>query len=255
MTTPRTELTDEERAIYSWQLDVPGMGEEGQLKLRNSTALVSRVGGLGGPLAFQLVAAGFGKVILAHGGTIKPSDLNRQIAMNYEGIGSSRVISARDTLQRFNPNVEIEIEPANINEDNAADLVSRADIVFDAAPLFEERFLLNRECVAQKKPMIDCAMYNMEGQVIPIIPGETACLNCIIPDLPTHWKRRFPVIGAVSSMVANIGALEGIKLIAGFGTVQAGHIIFVDTVNMTLQKIATRKNPDCSICGKDASHA
>ncbi len=241
-------LSEQDRALYAWQLDVPGFGEAAQEKLRNTTALVSRVGGLGGPLAFQLAAAGIGKLVLAHGGELKPADLNRQILMRHACLGQERAACARETLQAFNPHVEVEAIPENINPANAAAIIEKVDIVFDAAPLFEERFLMNRECVRQGKPMIDCAMYNMEGQVIPIIPGQTACLQCFYPEVPPHWKRRFPVIGAVSALVANIGALEGIKLISGLSPVHAGQIIYLDTMNLDVRKIHTQRNPDCPVC-------
>ena len=74
-------LSDDDRQTYAWQLDIPNFGEAAQEKLKDSTALISRVGGLGGPLALQLAAAGVGKLILAHGGDLQPSDLNRQILM------------------------------------------------------------------------------------------------------------------------------------------------------------------------------
>ena len=54
-------LTAEERVIYEWQMWVPGMGEEGQLKLKNARVLVSRVGGLGGLVALELAAEGPGR--------------------------------------------------------------------------------------------------------------------------------------------------------------------------------------------------
>ena len=168
-----SRLSELDQAIYEWQLDVPGFGESGQSKLRQSTALVSRIGGLGGPLAFQLAAAGIGKLILVHGGNLRKDDLNRQILMRWDGLGKPRVEGAAKTLAAFNPNVEVETVNANFSEDNAADLVSQADVVFDCAPLFEERFLMNRECIRQDKPLIDCAMYNLEGQVFPIVPGTT----------------------------------------------------------------------------------
>ena len=83
------ELSDQDRKIYEWQLDVPGLGESGQVRLRGSTALVSRVGGLGGPLCFSLAAAGIGKLIVAHRGDLRLDDLNRQILMSYEGVGKA----------------------------------------------------------------------------------------------------------------------------------------------------------------------
>ena len=44
-----SKLTDRDKSIYEWQLDIPGFGEDCQLKLRQSTAFISRAGGLGGP--------------------------------------------------------------------------------------------------------------------------------------------------------------------------------------------------------------
>ena len=242
-------LSELESAIYEWQLDVPGFGESGQCKLRQSTALVSRIGGLGGPLAFQLAAAGIGKLILVHQGNLRKDDLNRQILMRWDGLGKPRVESAARTLAAFNPNIEVEIVNANFSEDNAADLVSRADMVFDCAPLFEERFLMNRECIRQGKPLIDCAMYNLEGHVFPIVAGQTPCLACLFPEKPPHWKRRFPVIGAVSALIANLGTMEGLKLLAGFGDSNLGKMIHLDTSSMELRKVEVNRRSDCGVCG------
>lgn len=241
-------LSQEDRAIYEWQLDVPGFGEEGQSILRNSTALVSRAGGLGGPLCFSLAAAGFGKLIIAHAGDLRLDDLNRQILMRSDGVGHPRVESLRETLRAFNPRVEVEAVAENISGENAERLVAGADIVFGAAPLFEERFLLNRQCVARGIPLVDCAMFSLEGHVIPVVPGQSPCLACVYPEMPPHWKRRFPVIGAVSALAANIGAMEGIKILTGLGESQAGKMIHFDTATMNFQKIVLQRNPECAVC-------
>lgn len=244
-----SQLTEQDRAIYEWQLDVPGMGEAGQAKLRQSTALVTRAGGLGGPLCFTLAAAGIGKLIVAHAGDLRPDDLNRQILMAYDGLGKPRSQSIEETLRRFNPHIELEIVPENLSEENAERLCAGADILFGAAPLFEERFLLNRESVRRKIPLVDCAMYNLEGHVTPFLPGETPCLACLHPEIPPHWKRRFPVIGAVSALAANIGALEGIKILTGIGEVQKGKMIYFDAASMDFQKITIKRSPTCTVCG------
>lgn len=243
------KLSEHERTLYAWQLDIPGFGEAAQEKLRSSTALISRAGGLGGPLAFQLAAAGIGKLVIAHGGILKYDDLNRQILMAYNRVGEERSLSIQETLQRFNPCIEVETIAENIHEGNASSLVAKADIVFDCAPLFEERFAMNRACVAQNKPLIDCAMFGMEGQVFPIIPHHTPCLACLYPEKPEHWQRRFPVLGAVSALIANIGALEGIKLLCGLTPSHAGKLLYVDTLQMNIQHITLKKFPNCSVCG------
>ena len=84
-------------------------------------------------------------------GNVKPGDLNRQILMTGGGLGEPRHQQAAETLRRFNPAIEIESVDQNITPENAASLVARADIVFSCAPLFEERLLMNREAVAQRK--------------------------------------------------------------------------------------------------------
>jgi len=138
-------LGAEEEGRYEWQMLVRGIGEEGQKKLKGSSVLVSRVGGIGGTVAYLLAAAGVGRLVLAHGGILKPSDLNRQLLMTTDWVGKPRIESAVRRLRELNPNVEIHGEGSNINEENVGRLVGMADIVVDAAPLFEERFLMNRE--------------------------------------------------------------------------------------------------------------
>lgn len=244
------QLTPEERAVYEWQMWVPGFGGAGQEKLKSATALVSRVGGLGGPLAQSLAAAGIGRLVLAHGGNLKPSDLNRQILMTHDWLGKPRVESAARRLKELNPRLVVEAVPENVTEDNAARLVGKADVVFDCAPLFSERFLMNRECVRQGKPMVEAAMFSMEGQVTTIVPGKTPCLACLYPETPPGWKREFPVFGAVAALAAQIAAFEGIKLIAGIGRTLAGTILYYDAGSMTFQRIPIARRPDCKVCGR-----
>ena len=244
-------LSESQRVSYSWQLDIPGLGEEGQLRLGQSTALVSRVGGLGGPLAMSLAASGIGKLILVHGGQLQESDLNRQTLMSREWIGRSRAKCAAETIKRFNPQIEVVPVEENFTKENAQGLVEMADIVFDCAPLFEERFLMNEECVRAGKPLVESAMYSMQGQVMVVMPGSTPCLACLYPELPSHWRRRFPVIGAVSSMVAQIAAIEGIKLLTGIGKVSFGNLIMIDAASMDFTKVKLAlRNDHCAVCGQ-----
>ena len=210
-------LTNKERAVYEWQLDVPGFGEEGQEKLKNASVLVSRCGGLGSVVAYELAAAGVGKLVLAHGGNVVESDLNRQLLMTDDWLGKPRIESVERRLKELNPRLEAVAVNENINDENVHHLVSQADVIVDAAPLFKERFLMNREAVKQQKPLVDCAMYELEFQITTIIPGQTPCLECLYPEEPQAWKRRFPVFGAVSGTAACMGAMETIKLLLKLG--------------------------------------
>ncbi|MAS79725.1 MAG: MoeZ/MoeB, partial [Opitutae bacterium] len=95
---------------------------------------------------------------------------------------------------------------------------------------------------------VDCAMYNLDGHVLPILPGKTPCLACMFPESPPHWKRRFPVIGAVSALVANLGVMEGLKLVANFGTSNLGKMLLVDADRSGISKIAVNRRDDCTVC-------
>ncbi|MBJ6368958.1 HesA/MoeB/ThiF family protein [Snuella sedimenti] len=243
------QLTAEELATYEWQLDVPDHGVEGQERLKNSTVLVSRCGGLGSVVAYELAAAGVGTLILAHAGNVKPSDLNRQLLMTHDWLGKPRVESAERRLKELNPRLNIISVPENINEANAERLVGMADVIVDAAPLFEERFLMNREAVKQGKPLVDCAMYELEAQITTIVPGETACLSCLYPEQPVAWKRRFPVFGAVSGTIACLGAIEAIKLISGFGTPLTNRLLTMNMRTMDIQTIGIKQRKGCTVCG------
>ena len=68
--TSLPELTSLEQEIYSWQTTIEGFGEPGQQKLKGASVMISRIGGLGGLVAYELAAAGIGKLVLAHGGNI-----------------------------------------------------------------------------------------------------------------------------------------------------------------------------------------
>lgn len=248
-TPPPPDLTDDERSRYEWQMWVEGFGEAGQRKLKASTAFVSRIGGVGGTAAYYLAAAGIGRLILAHGGNLRPSDLNRQILMTHDWRGKPRIDSAVRRLREFNPDVEIVGIPENVSDENASRLIEGADILIDAAPLFGERFAMNRETVRRGIPMVECAMYEWEAHLTTFIPGRTACLACLYPENPAHWRRQFPVIGAVSGTIGAMAAVEAIKVLTGIGEPLAGSLLAMDLRTMRFRRLAIRPDPACPVCG------
>jgi len=246
-------LDDEERATYEWQLWVDDHREEGQERLKGASVLISRVGGLGSPVAYELAAAGVGRLVLAHGGNVKPSDLNRQLLMTHDWLGKPRVESAARRLKELNPRLEVVTIPENVSDDNAAELVGMVDVVIDAAPLFNERFAMNREAVRQGKPMVEAAMYDLEAHLTTIVPGESPCLACLYPEDPVHGTRQFPVFGAVSGTIGCIAAMEAIKVISGFGDPLVGRLLSVDLRRMEFKVMRTMRDPECRACGGGAA--
>lgn len=243
------ELSADEQSRYEWQMWVRGFGEEGQRRLKAATVFISRIGGVGGTVAMQLAAAGVGRLILAHAGTLRLDDLNRQLLMTTEGVGKPRIDSAVRSLRQWNPHVAVDAIGENVDAGNVARLVAQADVIVSAAPLFEERLQMNGEAVRRGLPLVDCAMYELEGRLTTIIPGQTPCLSCLSPEPPPNWKREFPVFGAVASTVGCLAAMEVIKLTTGLGEPLTSRLLNLDLRDMTFTTIAIARRPDCAVCG------
>ncbi|MBX3423295.1 MAG: HesA/MoeB/ThiF family protein [Pirellulaceae bacterium] len=245
---PLPELTDQERAVYEWQMWVPGVGQSGQRRLKGTSVMISRLGGVGGTVAYQLAAAGVGKLVLAHAGNLQPSDLNRQLLMTHDWLGRPRIESVRRRLLELNPRLEIVAVGENVDAGNAEELLNQADIVVDCAPLFPERFAMNAAAVKQRKPLVECAMYELEAQLTTIVPGITPCLQCIYPTAPPTWTRQFPVFGAVAGSVACLAAMEVIKLACELGTPLLAKMLRYDLRTMSFHQLQLARRADCPIC-------
>ncbi len=228
---------------------VPDFGELGQRKLKGAAVLISRCGGVGGAVALELAAAGIGRLVLAHAGNLKPPDLNRQILMTHDWLGKPRIECAARRLRELNPRLEITAVPENVSAANVSRLVGQVDLVVDCAPLFEERLLLNQEAFQQKKPMVECAMYELEARLTTLIPGITPCLACLNPNVPSEWKREFPVFGAVSGMVGCLGAMETIKVLTGLGEPLLGKLFVANLRTMSFRTLSIKRDPLCPVCG------
>ncbi len=244
----RRPLSSEERNVYEWQLNVEGFGEEGQRSLKSASVLISRIGGVGGAAATALASAGIGRLVLVHQGNVRSSDLNRQTLMTADWIGKPRVESALKRLKDMNPRLAVEVHNANVGEDNVDELVASSDLVIDAAPLFRERFLLNRAAVEQGKPMVDSAMYELEAQLTTFIPGKGPCLTCLYPGDPPGWRRQFPVFGAVSTMIGSLAAMEAIKVLSGLGEPLVGRLLTADLRDMSFRTLRLQRNLHCLVC-------
>lgn len=243
------ELTPEEENRYEWQLWVRGFHHQEQRRLKAATAFISRVGGVGGVVAQQLAAAGIGRLILAHAGELRLDDLNRQILMTTDWVGKPRIESAVRRLRELNPHVAVDAIRENVSSDNVERLVGSADVIVSAAPRFEERLAMNRQAVARRIPLVDCAMYELEGRLMTIVPGQTPCLGCLYPEAPPHWKREFPVFGAVASTVGSLAAMEVIKLVSGLGDPPPGKLLNFDLRDLSFTTMAIPRRADCAVCG------
>ncbi len=248
--THNTLLTDEELKLYERQIQDENIGIAGQEKIKQSSVMISRVGGLGGSVAMLLAKAGIGKLVLAHDGVVEHENLNRMHLAFRKDLGQPRIDVFERTLNDINPDVEIVKTNENVNSDNADWLASQADIIVDAAPLFEERYLMNQSAVAQQKPLVMAGMYGLDGYVTTVKPGSSACLACIFPKPPEDWNLTiFPVITPSPVIISSIAAMEVLKLIVGIGDTLENKLLYCDLLTNTYKKLDVSKRHDCPVCG------
>lgn len=237
---------------YSRQIRIEGFGLESQRRLKAATVMISRVGGVGGTVAMNLARAGIGRLVIVHGGHIVPEYLNRmQLALPSDVDRPCTEVFV-ERLKAMNPDMDIIAVPENVSEGNVAELVAKANLVVDGAPLFEERYLMNQESVRQGKPLVMGAMYSTEGYVTTIVPGETPCLACIYPKKPDYWTniKVFPAIGPGPVIVGSMAAMEAIKVLTGFGQPLKNVLWFFDLETNIVRRLRVNRRPDCPVCGE-----
>jgi molybdopterin/thiamine biosynthesis adenylyltransferase len=244
------DITGRERERYRRQLMLGGFTAEHQQRLKQSTALVAGVGGLGGTAALYLAVAGIGRLVLAHHGNLTLSNMNRQVLMRDEAIGTSRVRQAKKTVTRINPDVEVEVHDERITRESVDRMLRGAQIALSARPNFSERRVLNQACVDSMVPMVEAAMNGMEGYLFNVIPGTASCIHCVYPEDDPSWEEMgFPVLGAVSGMLGCMMALEAIKLLTGYGKPLLSEMLLFNTLDMDFRKVKIPRNDRCEVCG------
>jgi len=243
------ELTPTEIERYRRQMMLDGFGIDAQRKLKNATVLVAGVGGLGGTTALYLAVAGVGKLVLTHYGNLTLSNMNRQVLMQHDRIGSNRCQCAKETLKSINPDVEVLIFPERMDNLNTERMLDGVDVAVSTRPNFEERRALNAACVSENIPMVEAAMNGMEAYLTTFEVGRTPCLNCLYPEDPEWEELGFPVLGAVSGTVGTLAAIEVIKQITGYGKPLHSRLLLFNTFDMSFRTVNIYSDTDCRVCG------
>ena len=240
-------LTEDELERYDRQIIMPGFGEEGQEKLKRAKVVVAGCGGLGSPVSVYLAAAGVGTIRLIDHDKVELSNLNRQILHWDKDIGRGKAKSAAEKLKQLNKEVNIEAIDETITEANISRLIDGFDLIVDAMDNMPSRYLLNKAAIEGNIPFFHGAVYGLEGRVMTIIPGKTACLRCIYHGLMPQEK--FPVMGVTPAVIASIQATEVIKYVVGIGKLLANRLLVYDGLNMKFTEMTVKKDPDCEHCG------
>ena len=249
-----TPLTPGQVQRYSRHLIMDGVGSVGQRKLIDSKVLIIGAGGLGSPVALYLALAGIGTLGIVDFDTVDVSNLQRQILHTDADVGRPKVISAKETIEAHNPDVNVILHEEPINSDNAMDIIPNYDIIVNGADNFATRYLVNDAAFLAGKPLVDGAILVFDGQATTYFPGQ-GCYRCMFPEPPPPGEvpncSEAGVIGALPGLVGSIQALEVIKLAMGVGETLTSRMLLIDALTMDFREINIRQNPDCKLCGSN----
>jgi adenylyltransferase/sulfurtransferase len=246
-------MNDNQLLRYSRQIMLPQVDIEGQQKLLAASVLIVGAGGLGSPAAIYLAAAGVGNIAIYDNDVVDLSNLQRQIAHHTPDIGTDKVISTRQTLNRLNPEVKIRAVKQRLEGEQLDSAVRLADVVLDCSDNFSTRFAINNACVKQQTPLVSGAAIRFEGQVTVFTPGtnNSPCYNCLYNSDGEELQNCATngVIAPITGIVGSIQALEAMKLIMNIGEALTGRLLLLDGLTMEWNTMTLRKNANCPTCG------
>ena len=231
--------------LRRYERQIPLFGLSGQERLGDLSVAVIGVGGLGSFSALYLAAAGVGRLVIVDGDVVEDDNLNRQVLHWEDDIGRLKVYSALEKLRRFNPYMDIEVVPEHVAEDNAEKILRSVDAVVDALDNWEARFIVDRVAYRLGKIYVHAGVHGLEGQVIPIVPGETPCLRCLLPP-SLKTPPEVPIAGFTVGIVAGIAVAELVKIVTGVGRANKAVMIVFDASSMEIVKVELKQRENCS---------
>jgi adenylyltransferase/sulfurtransferase len=248
------QLDNDEIRRYSRHLILPEVGLAGQKKICSTSVLCIGVGGLGSPIAMYLAAAGIGKLGLVDFDTVDFSNLQRQIIHGTPDVGRPKSESARDTINRINPNVEVALHNTRLTSENALEILAPYDIIVDGTDNFPTRYLTNDACVLLKKPNIYGSIFRFEGQASVFAPHLNGpCYRCLYPEPPPPGMvpscAEGGVLGVLPGIIGCIQATEILKLALGKGSSLVGRLLLFNALEMKFRELRLRPDPQCPLCG------
>jgi len=246
-------FTPEEARRYARHLILPGVGPEGQARLKAARVLIVGAGGLGSPAALYLAAAGIGTLGLVDFDSVDETNLHRQILYGGADVGRPKLEAARDRLAQTNPLVEVVPFEERLTSKNALAILRDFDVVADGTDNFATRYLVNDACVFLGKPNVYASIFRFEGQASVFWAKKGPCYRCLFPEPPppdlVPSCAEGGVLGVLPGLLGVMQATETIKLLLGSGEPLIGRLLMVDTLGMRFREVTVRKDPSCVVCG------
>jgi adenylyltransferase/sulfurtransferase len=246
-------MNEEHADRYSRQIRLPQIGEQGQQKILDASALIIGMGGLGSPSALYLAAAGIGKLVISDYDVVEESNLQRQIIHTRASVGELKVDSAKRGIEALNPDCKVEPINYQIDGDELKAMIESVDIVLDCCDNFPTRFEVNRTCVESATPLVSGAAIRLEGQIMNYQPGVGGpCYQCLYTQAYENAEtcEMEGVLGPVVGVIGTMQALQALLILTGLGEPLIGRLLLLDAANIEWQAVNLPKNPSCPVCGQ-----
>ena len=204
---------------YRKQALFHGIGTAGQQMLAKRSVLLVGCGALGCVLADSLVRAGVGHVRIVDRDFVELSNLQRQVLFTEADVDGHlpKAIAAADRLRLVNSDVRIEPIVADVDFANILNLCSGVDLILDGTDNFEIRYLINDVSLQTGIPWIFTGCTGSSGQMMPVFPGVSACLRCLMPSPPppgsTETCDTAGVLGPAIGMIASLQAAAALRIL------------------------------------------
>ncbi|HEY4232913.1 MAG TPA: ThiF family adenylyltransferase [Lacipirellulaceae bacterium] len=242
---------------YDRQTRFAPLGDEGQRRLAAGRALVCGCGALGSVIASTLVRAGVGFVRIVDRDFVELNNLQRQFLYDEPDVASAlpKAVAAANKLRLVNSAVTIEPIVADVTHANIDALAADVDVIVDGTDNFATRFLINDFAVKYRKPWIYGGSIGAEGQSMTIIPGQSACLACLLPEPPppgtTPTCDTAGILAPIVGVIASIEACEALKILSGNVAAVSRHLTVIELWENRFRTVdisRLRDESDCRVC-------
>jgi adenylyltransferase/sulfurtransferase len=258
---------------YARQMRYAPLGEEGQKRLAAARALVVGCGALGSVIANTLARSGVGYLRIVDRDFLETNNLQRQVLYDEQDVadGLPKAIAASVKLRRINSQITIEPLVTDVSYTNVMKLTNDIDVIVDGTDNFETRMLLNDVALKRRIPWVYGGCLGAEGQTMTIVPGETACLRCLMQDTPppgtTPTCDTAGILAPIVNIIASLQANEAIKLLSGNRQAISPYLTVIDVWDNRVRQIklaSLRAAGQCPACdqgdypwlsGSRASHS
>ena len=204
-----------------------------QLTLAQSKVAVIGAGGLGGQVILLLGRVGIGHLVVVDRDVFDETNLNRQVLSNRSNLGRSKAGEAASALEKINPAVDVTALQMRLDKSNAKEILVGSHVVVDALDSVRDRLLLEGVTKEIGVPLVHGALAGFQGQIMTIFPEDEG-LKRIYGDGTNEVegsKRPEAVLGVpalTASFVANLEAMEVIKVLLRRGKVFRNMMVFID---------------------------